>query len=68
VDETSFLRATRDRSPSYAIGLVDLDERILIELVEGNTCGGPAPMASDLVESWRAAGPGGAGPAVGLGR
>jgi hypothetical protein len=37
VDETSFLRATREHPTLYATGLVDLDEPILIDLVEGNS-------------------------------
>jgi hypothetical protein len=37
VDETSFLRATRTHPTLYATGLVDLDERILIDLVAGNS-------------------------------
>ena len=37
VDETSFLKATRDHSTLYATGLVDLDERIVIDVVRGNT-------------------------------
>ena len=36
IDETSFLSATRDHHTIYATGLVDLDERILVELIEGN--------------------------------
>ena len=37
VAETSFLKATRDHSTLYATGLVDLDERIVIDVVRGNT-------------------------------
>ena len=37
VDETSFLKATRDHSTLYATGLVDLDERIVIDVVRGTT-------------------------------
>jgi len=69
VDETSFLRATRDHPTIYATGLVDLDERILIDLVEGNSAtdlrrwldtqprdwlAGIAVVATDLAESYRA--------------
>jgi hypothetical protein len=69
VDETSFLRASRDHPTIYATGLVDLDERILIDLVEGNSAGDlrrwldaqPAGwledigvVATDLAESYRA--------------
>jgi transposase len=69
VDETSFLRATREHPTIYATGLVDLDERILIDLVEGNSAGdlrrwldaqprdwleGIGVVATDLAESYRA--------------
>jgi transposase len=37
VDETSFLRATRDHPTLYATGLVDLDKPIMIDLIEGNS-------------------------------
>ena len=36
VDETSFLRANRDHHTIYATGLVDLEGRRLIDMVEGN--------------------------------
>ncbi len=36
IDETSFLSSTRDHHTIYATGLVDLDARILIDLIEGN--------------------------------
>ena len=36
VDETSFLRANRDHQTIYATGLVDLEGRRLIDMVEGN--------------------------------
>ena len=69
VDETSFLRANRHHPTIYATGLVDLDERILIDLVEGNSAGdlrrwldtqpaeclaGIGVVATDLAESYRA--------------
>jgi transposase len=69
VDETSFLRATREHPTIYATGLVDLDAPILIDLVEGNGAadlrrwldGQPAGwleaigvVATDLAESYRA--------------
>jgi transposase len=47
VDETSWLTATPSHPTLYATGLVDLDARILIDMVEGNA-------ASDLRE-WCAA-------------
>lgn len=37
VDETSFLAATRDHPTLYATGMVDLERRIIIDMVEGNT-------------------------------
>lgn len=69
VDETSFLRANRHHSTLYATGLVDLDERILIDMVEGNSArdlrrwldrqpagwlAGIGVVATDLAESYRA--------------
>ena len=37
VSMTSFLKATREHQTLYATGLVDLDKRIVIDVVEGNT-------------------------------
>ena len=36
VDQTSLLRANRDHHTIYATGLVDLEGRRLIDMVEGN--------------------------------
>jgi hypothetical protein len=36
VDETSFLRPNRHHSTVYATGLVDLEARIVIDMVKGN--------------------------------
>ena len=36
VDETAWLAATRDHPTLYATGLVDLDERIVIDVIPGN--------------------------------
>jgi hypothetical protein len=36
VDETSFLKATRDLPTLYATGIVDLDERIVVDIIPGN--------------------------------
>lgn len=36
VDETSFLKANRERPIIYATGLVDLEQRIVIDMVQGN--------------------------------
>jgi transposase len=69
VDETSFLKATRSHATRYATGLVDLDRRMVIDMVEGNAAadlrrwcseqdpawlGGIATVATDLAESYRA--------------
>ena len=35
VDETSFLAATREHSTIYATGLVDLEARVVIDMVHG---------------------------------
>ena len=68
IDETSFLSATRDHHTIYATGLVDLDGRILIDMIEGNGaadlrrwCAEQDPrwletievVATDLAESYR---------------
>ncbi len=69
VDETSFLAANRDHSTVYATGLVDLEARVVIDMVEGNRAaelrrwtakadpawlGGIEVVATDLAESFRA--------------
>jgi transposase len=69
VDETAFLKATQDHPTVYATGLVDLDERIVIDVVAGNTSrdlglwldAQPKPwldgvrvVATDLADSYRA--------------
>jgi transposase len=69
VDETSFLRANRDHSTVYATGLVDLEDRIVIDMVRGNRAAdlrrwtanadpawlaGIQVVATDLAESFRA--------------
>jgi hypothetical protein len=41
IDETAYQAATAEHSTTYATGLVDLDRRILIDMMEGNS-------ASDL--------------------
>ena len=68
VDETSFLKANREHPTIYATGLVDLQQRIVIDMVEGNAaadlrkwCAGADPawlagigvVATDLAESFR---------------
>jgi transposase len=69
VDETSFLRANRAHATIYATGLVDLTERIVIDMVQGNRAAdlrrwtakadpawlaGIEVVATDLAESFRA--------------
>jgi len=69
VDETSFLAANREHSTIYATGLVDLEARVVIDMVEGNRAadlrrwtakadpawlGGIEVVATDLAESFRA--------------
>jgi transposase len=69
VDETSWLRANRRHATLYATGLVDLDERIIIDMVEGNSAADLrrwldrqppewleqiSTIATDLAESYRA--------------
>ncbi|MBA3369456.1 MAG: ISL3 family transposase, partial [Geodermatophilaceae bacterium] len=67
VDETAFLAANRSHSTIYATGLVDLEARIVIDMVHGNKaadlrrwCAGAEPewvkaievVATDLAESY----------------
>lgn len=69
VDETSFLRANRDHHTIYATGLVDLEARRVIDMVEGNAAvdlrkwtanadpdwlAGIEVVATDLAQSFRA--------------
>jgi transposase len=69
VDETSFLKATREHATIYATGLVDLQRHVMIDMVEGNSAkdlrawtAGADPdwltgievVATDLAESFRA--------------
>ena len=69
VDETSFLRANRHHHTIYATGLVDLEARRVIDMVEGNTAvdlrrwtanadpdwlAGIEVVATDLAQSFRA--------------
>ena len=68
IDETSFLSATREHRTIYVTGLVDLDRKRIIDMVEGNTaadlrrwCAEQDPawlravrvVATDLAESYR---------------
>ena len=69
VDETTYLSATPAHSTIYATGLVDLQAKVLIDMVEGNTAAdlqrwtknadanwikGIEVVATDLAESFRA--------------
>jgi transposase len=69
VDETSFLKANREHPIIYATGLVDLNAKLVIDMVEGNAakdlrrwCAstdvdwlkGIKVVATDLAESYRA--------------
>jgi transposase len=69
VDETSFLAANRNHATVYATGLVDLEAKVVIDMVEGNSAadlrrwtakadpawlGGIEVVATDLAESFRA--------------
>ncbi len=69
VDETAFLKANREHHTLYATGMVDLDARIVIDVVRGNTSAdlglwldqqptswldGVRVVATDLADSYRA--------------
>ena len=69
IDETTYQAATREHATIYATGLVDLDRRLLIDLVEGNAAvdlrrwlsaqnpawlGAIRVVATDLTENYRA--------------
>src|SRR5919202_4493371 len=69
VDETTYLSATPAHSPIYATALVDLEAKVLIDMVEGNSAAdlrrwtnnadqrwiaGIKVVATDLAESFRA--------------
>lgn len=68
VDETTFLSANREHPTLYATGLVDLEAKVVIDVIEGNTSTDlgswldrqPGPwlrqirvVATDLAESYR---------------
>ena len=69
VDETTFLTATKDHGTLYATGMVDLDAKVMIDVIEGNSAhdlgswldrqptgwlGEIRVVATDLAESYRA--------------
>jgi transposase len=70
VDETTWLTATKDHATLFATGIVDLERRIVVDVVPGNSAADlagwldrrPAPwrdgirvVATDLAESYRSA-------------
>jgi len=69
VDETTFQSANREHTTLYATGMVDLDQRVMIDIVEGNSASElrrwtqnrdqawldrVEVVATDLAESYRA--------------
>lgn len=55
LDETSFLRANRAHPTSYVTGLVDLDRRVMIDLVEGNGAADLREWLGERDPAWRKA-------------
>jgi transposase len=55
VDETSLLKANREHATVYVTGLVDLDARKLIDMVEGNSAGDLRRWCADADPGWLAA-------------
>jgi len=70
IDETNFLAATKDHATLFATGIVDLERRIVIDVVPGNNAqslgawldhqppswiSGIRVVATDLAESYRSA-------------
>lgn len=54
IDETSLLKATATHPTIYATGLVDLDARILIDMVEGNAAADLRRWCASQDEAWLA--------------
>jgi transposase len=54
VDETSFLSATKDHATLFATGIVDLQRRIVIDVVPGNAAADLASWLDSRPEDWRA--------------
>ncbi len=54
VDETSWLKATASHPTLYATGLVDLDERILIDMIEGNSADDLREWCGEQDRTWLA--------------
>jgi transposase len=55
VDETAFLKANREHRTLYATGMVDLDRRIVIDVVRGNTSADLALWLDERPKPWLAA-------------
>jgi transposase len=54
VDETSFLRANRHHHTIYATGLVDLEARRVIDMVEGNAAADLRKWTANADPAWLA--------------
>ena len=54
VDETSFLRAKPEHPTRFVTGLVDLDRRTMIDLIEGNTAGDVRAWLGGRPDEWLA--------------
>jgi transposase len=52
VDETKWLSATRTNRTRYTTGLVDLDRRLVIDVIEGNAGADLAGWLDDRPRSW----------------
>ena len=55
VDETSFLAANRQHSTIYATGLIDLEARIVIDMVRGNRAADLRRWTQSVNSDWLAA-------------
>ena len=54
IDETSFLKATRDHATVYATGLVDLQRHIVIDMTEGNSAADLRRWTANADPGWSA--------------
>ena len=52
VDETAFLKANREHPTRFATGLVDLDARMVIDMVEGNAAADLRQWCTDQDPAW----------------
>ncbi len=55
LDETSFLKANRAHPTEYVTGFVDLERRIMIDLVKGNDAADVKDWLADRDPAWRQA-------------